>query len=106
MKLGLVGMGRMGANMARRLHKGGHEVVVFDREPDKTKTMVKEGLIGADSIEDMVKKLDSPRIIWVMLPAGKVTEEKKLIIKSEAGKTVIEQDLDTLKQTWQKTFDW
>ena len=72
LQLGMIGLGRMGANMVRRLMKGGHECVVFDRSPDAVKDMVKEKAIGATSLEKFVKKLSTPRVVWLMVPAGVV----------------------------------
>jgi 6-phosphogluconate dehydrogenase len=72
MQLGMIGLGRMGANMVRRLIQGGHECVVFDRSPDAVKDLVKEKAIGATSLADFVKKLGKPRAIWLMVPAGVV----------------------------------
>jgi len=74
MRIGLVGLGRMGANMARRLLRAGHEVVVFNRSPEAVERLVAEGAIGASSPADLVAKLSGPRQVWVMLPAGEVTE--------------------------------
>ena len=75
MRLAMIGLGRMGANIARRLMRGGHEAVVFDRKPRAVEDMAKEGAIGAASLADLTIKLNSPRIIWVMLPAGGPTED-------------------------------
>ncbi len=75
MQLGLVGLGRMGMNMARRLVKAKHDIVAFNRSPEKVDEIVKEGATGAKSLEDLVKKLKAPRVIWLMLPAGKATDE-------------------------------
>ncbi len=75
MQLGLVGLGRMGANMVRRLERGGHKCTVFDLNADNVKKLVSEGAGGSSSLEDLVKKLPSPRVIWVMVPAGKPTED-------------------------------
>ena len=75
MKLGIVGLGRMGANIGRRLMKGGHQVVAFDHGADAVQAMVKDGAEGADSLEDLYKKLDERAIVWVMLPAGDPTEQ-------------------------------
>ncbi|MDQ2711745.1 MAG: decarboxylating 6-phosphogluconate dehydrogenase [Acidobacteriota bacterium] len=75
MQLGLVGLGRMGANMVRRLEKGGHKCTVFDLNAENVKKLVSEGAGGSSSLEDLVKKLPSPRVIWVMVPAGKPTED-------------------------------
>jgi 6-phosphogluconate dehydrogenase len=74
MKIGIIGLGRMGGNIARRLMRGNHETVVYDRAPEAVKEIVADGGIGAGSLEEMAGKLDSPRIFWVMLPAGAPTE--------------------------------
>ena len=71
-QLGMVGLGRMGANMVRRLIKGGHQCVVFNRSPQKVKDLVKEKAIGASSLADLVKKLQKPRAVWLMVPAAVV----------------------------------
>src|SRR5215475_14219431 len=72
MQLGMVGLGRMGANMVRRLIKGGHECVVFDRSPKAVKEPVGEKAVGSSSLEDLVKKLRKPRVVWLMVPAAVV----------------------------------
>ena len=72
MQLGMIGLGRMGANMVRRLIKCGHECVVYDRSADAVKDLVKDGVIGATSLADFVKKLRKPRAVWLMVPAGVV----------------------------------
>jgi len=72
MQLGMIGLGRMGANMVRRLMKGGHECVVFDRSPEAVKDLVKEKAIGTVSLAEFVKKLSKPRAVWLMVPAGVV----------------------------------
>ena len=74
MRLGMIGLGRMGANMVRRLLKSGQECVVFDRSPDSVAHLVKEGAIGATSLADLVTKLARPRAIWLMVPAAVVDE--------------------------------
>jgi len=74
LQLGMIGLGRMGANMVRRLIKGGHECVVFDRSPDAVKDLVKNKAIGATSLADFVKKLNKPRAVWLMVPAAVVDE--------------------------------
>ena len=74
LQLGMIGLGRMGANMVRRLIKGGHECVVFDRSPDAVKDVVKDKAIGATSLADFVKKLNKPRAVWLMVPAAVVDE--------------------------------
>ncbi|MBN1847393.1 MAG: decarboxylating 6-phosphogluconate dehydrogenase [Deltaproteobacteria bacterium] len=75
MQLAMIGLGRMGINMARRLIKGGHEVVGYNRTREKTEQLVQEGATGAFSIPEVVEKLRSPRIVWLMLPAGQVIDE-------------------------------
>src|SRR5579884_43119 len=92
MQLGLVGLGRMGANMVRRLQKGGHKCTVFDLNADNVKKLVSEGAAGASSLEDLVKKLSKPRAVWVMVPAGKPTEDtvQALAAAMEAGDHIID----------------
>lgn len=70
MKIAMIGLGRMGMNMARRLLKGGHEVVAYNRSPEKTDRLAAEGAIAAYTLEEVVAKLAPPRVIWLMLPAG------------------------------------
>ncbi|WP_371420250.1 phosphogluconate dehydrogenase (NAD(+)-dependent, decarboxylating) [Tardiphaga sp.] len=74
MRLAMIGLGRMGANIARRLMRGGHEIVAFDRNPPVVERLVGEGATAATSLEEVADKLESPRIFWVMLPAGPPTE--------------------------------
>ena len=75
MQLGMIGLGRMGANMVRRLMRGGHECVVWDTNPANVKTLADEGAIGAASLQDFIGKLNKPRAVWIMVPAGKATEK-------------------------------
>ncbi len=74
MQLGVIGLGRMGANIARRLHRAGHGCVVHNRTPGPVEELAAEGMTPAANIEDLVRKLDPPRAIWLMLPAGAITE--------------------------------
>ena len=75
MRLGMIGLGRMGGNMARRLRRGGIEVVGYNRDPTATRELADEcGLMPADSAEHLVSQLEQPRLVWLMLPAGEVTE--------------------------------
>ncbi|HET9087851.1 MAG TPA: decarboxylating 6-phosphogluconate dehydrogenase [Acidobacteriaceae bacterium] len=74
MQIAMVGLGRMGANMVRRLIKGGHECVVYDRSQEAVQSLVKEGATGAASLEDMTAKLKTPRAVWLMVPAGVVDQ--------------------------------
>src|SRR5262245_46149005 len=74
MQLGMIGLGRMGANMVRRLVKGGHECIVFDRSPTVVQELTREKAVGASSLADLVKKLATPRAIWLMVPAAVVDQ--------------------------------
>ena len=74
MQLGMIGLGRMGGNIVRRLMKAGHECVVYDRDPKPGEALARDGAVVASDLRDMVAKLKAPRAIWVMLPAGKITE--------------------------------
>ncbi len=74
MQLGMIGLGRMGGNMVRRLIRGGHQCVVYDLNPDNVKGLVSDGAAGATSLDDFVGKLTKPRTAWVMVPAGDPTE--------------------------------
>lgn len=75
MQLGIVGLGRMGGNIARRLMRGGHRMVVHDRDRQVVEALVKDGANGAHDLGALVGKLDKPRAVWVMLPAGAATEQ-------------------------------
>ncbi|HTS15630.1 MAG TPA: NAD(P)-binding domain-containing protein, partial [Candidatus Sulfotelmatobacter sp.] len=74
MKLGMVGLGRMGGNMAVRLLKAGHEIVAFDRHPEKVAALVGQGAAGASSLQELAQKLPTPRAIWLMVPAAGVDD--------------------------------
>ncbi len=74
MQLGMVGLGRMGANMSRRLQRGGHQVVAFDLDPKKIEELEKEGMKGATTLEGFVALLEKPRVVWLMVPSGDATE--------------------------------
>ncbi|MCL4496204.1 MAG: decarboxylating 6-phosphogluconate dehydrogenase [Firmicutes bacterium] len=75
MQLGMIGLGRMGGNMVKRLIQGGHEVVAYDRSPDAVKELTQPRVEGAASIPDLVNALHAPRVIWMMVPAGDATEQ-------------------------------
>src|SRR5215475_11854839 len=75
MQLGMIGLGRMGANMVRRLMRGGHECFVFDLNAENVRQLEGEGAIGATTIEELVEKMQKPRAVWVMVPAGAPTEK-------------------------------
>ena len=91
MQIGMIGLGRMGANMARRLLKGNHQCVVFNRSPGPVRELVKEKAIGASSLADLVSKLDKPRAVWLMVPAAVVDQFiADLSPLLEAGDTLID----------------
>ena len=92
MQLGMVGLGRMGANMTRRLMRGGHQLVVSDLSPDTVKQLANEGAGGSSSLEDFVGKLKPPRAAWVMVPAGGPTEQtvQKLAQHMQSGDVIID----------------
>ena len=92
MHLGFIGLGRMGANMVRRLILDGHALVVYNRTPEKTKEIAGEGAIPSYSIEELVQKLEKPRAVWVMVPAGDATEAQiaELLEHLEPGDTIID----------------
>lgn len=89
MKIGIIGLGRMGGNIARRLMRAGHEVVGYDRGPDTLAKLAAEGMEPASSIEDMGPKLDDPAIYWVMLPAGNPTEQTIDALAGQCGDRAI-----------------
>ena len=74
MQLGMVGLGRMGAGLVRRLLRDGHHCVGYDVSPDAVKALAADGAVGASSLEDFAAKLDKPRTVWVMVPAGEITD--------------------------------
>jgi 6-phosphogluconate dehydrogenase len=92
MQLGMVGLGRMGANIVRRLMRDGHECVVYDVNPDAVSELAGEGATGAESLEDFVAKLEKPRAAWVMVPAGHITEStvNDLAALMESGDAIID----------------
>ena len=92
MQLGMIGLGRMGANMVRRLMRGGHECVVWDVSADNVKTLAGEGAIGAESLDDLLAKLNQPRAVWIMVPAGQATEQtvNDLAARMTSGDIIID----------------
>ena len=91
MQIGMIGLGRMGANMARRLLKGGHRCVVFDREPKAVKALAPVKAVGASSLADLVMKLEKPRAVWMMVPAAVVDKTiAELLPHLEAGDILID----------------
>jgi len=92
MQLGMVGLGRMGANMTRRLMRGGHQLIVSDLSPDAVKQMAGEGATASSSVEDLITKLVAPRAVWIMVPAGGPTEKtvEALLALLQKGDTIID----------------
>ena len=92
MQLGMIGLGRMGGDMVRRLMRGGHACVVFDRNPHTVKQFEQEGATGAASLDELIQRLTPPRAVWVMLPAGAATDETvtALAEKMEADDIIID----------------
>jgi 6-phosphogluconate dehydrogenase len=89
MQLGMIGLGRMGANMVRRLERGGHNCVVFDRSAESVQKMVSEGATGANSLEDFVAKLTQPRALWLMVPAAAVDSTLKALVPLLASGDIV-----------------
>ena len=92
MRIGFIGLGRMGANMVRRLVRDGHEIVIYNRTPEKTSEIAAEGATASFSIAELVASLEKPRAVWVMVPAGDATEAQidELLEHLEPGDTIID----------------
>lgn len=92
MELGLIGLGKMGMNMVFRLLEGGHKVVVFNRTLSKEETVVSKGAIGSNSVKEFVGKLSAPRIVWLMVPSGQVTDDmmNEVLQYTEKGDIIID----------------
>ena len=92
LQLGIVGLGRMGSNIARRLLRDGHRVAGYNKSPEPVAALVEQGGTGADSLEELVSALDPPRAVWLMLPAGKITESVLWDVAAllERGDTIID----------------
>ena len=92
MQLGVIGLGRMGGNITLRLMRAGHRCVVFDHSPEAVKKVAGEGAIGAADLEDLLRGLEKPRAVWVMLPAGEITESTIATLGEllESGDTIID----------------
>jgi 6-phosphogluconate dehydrogenase len=92
MQLGMIGLGRMGANMVRRLMRGGHECVAWDLSVDNVNAIAGEGAIAAKSVQDLIAKLKKPRAVWIMVPAGQATEQtvNNLAAHLESGDIIID----------------
>ncbi|HUA22419.1 MAG TPA: decarboxylating 6-phosphogluconate dehydrogenase [Bryobacteraceae bacterium] len=91
MQLGMIGLGRMGANMVRRLTRGGHDCVVFDMNPDSVAQLAKEGATGSSSLDDFLKNLKPPRAVWLMVPAAVVDQTlAQLASRMQKGDIIID----------------
>ena len=91
MQLGMIGLGRMGANMVRRLQKGDHECVVYDVREEAINNLLSPGISGASSLDDLVAKLQKPRVIWLMVPAALVDQDLALLAPLlDAGDIIID----------------
>ena len=92
MQLGMIGLGRMGANMTRRLVRGGHAITVFDLNADRVREVAADGARGAASLDTLVQALAPPRAVWLMVPAGDPTERmvSELATRLQAGDTIID----------------
>src|ERR1700727_838180 len=91
MQLGMIGLGRMGANMVLRLIKGGHECVVFDRNPENFADLGKKGAAGSNSLDEFLSKLKPPRAVWLMVPAAVVDQTlDQLSSRMQSGDIIID----------------
>ncbi|MCC6426964.1 MAG: decarboxylating 6-phosphogluconate dehydrogenase [Phycisphaerales bacterium] len=92
MQMGMVGLGKMGGNMAERLQRGGHRIVAFDPQAEALQRITSRGGVAASSLEDLARKLDAPRAVWLMIPAGKPVDEAiaKLAPMLSPGDTIID----------------
>jgi 6-phosphogluconate dehydrogenase len=101
MHIGMVGLGRMGANMAERLLRAGHQITGFDPNADARKSLESKGATTADSLQNMVKALPSPHVIWLMVPAGKITDDTvdSLLSILSAGDCLIDGGNSNYKDT-------
>ncbi|WP_430389814.1 phosphogluconate dehydrogenase (NAD(+)-dependent, decarboxylating) [Dyella sp. 20L07] len=104
MKLGMIGLGRMGANMAQRLMGGGHQLVGFDAKPEARKELENKGAVSADSLTALVAALPNPRTLWLMVPAGDITDDtlKQLLPLLAPGDTVIDGGNSNYKDTMRR----
>src|ERR1700722_18440846 len=108
MRLGMVGLGKMGANMTRRLMRGGHEVVVTDLSADNVKKISAEGAIASSSLDDFAAKLGKPRVAWLMVPAGAPTEQsvQALAQRMQAGDILIDGGNSYFKDDVRRSQQW
>src|SRR5438067_12512604 len=92
MRIGMVGLGRMGGNMTIRLQRSGHQVVAFDPSPDARTRVVESGAEEATSLEELVGKLEPPRVVWIMVPAGPITDSTLAALQAamSAGDVIVD----------------
>jgi len=104
MELAMIGLGRMGGNMASRLLRGGHRVVVQNRSPEPVRAAEAEGAEGATSLDDVVARLAAPRVVWLMLPAGQVTEDAVMLLgeRLSAGDVLVDGGNSNYKDTMRR----
>ena len=107
MRLAMIGLGRMGGNMSERLMKGGHEVVVFDRTPATTQKYVALGATAASSIGEVTSKLKAPRVVWIMVPAGKPVDETIAVLTPgmSKGDVIIDGGNSNFHDTMRRAAD-
>jgi len=107
MELGLIGLGRMGGNMTRRLIEGGHQVHVFDPNPAAVERAVADGAVGSTSLEDMVTRLKAPRVVWMMIPAGDPVEQtiKRIVPVMSAGDVLVDGGNSMFKDSMRRAAD-
>src|SRR6185312_7426451 len=87
----MIGLGRMGANMVRRLMRDGHDLVVYNRSPEPTRELAGEGATGSGSLKELVEKLEQPRFVWLMVPAGVVDRSiADLVPLLDEGDTIVD----------------
>ena len=104
MQIGMIGLGRMGANMAERLMLGGHKMVVFDPKPEARAAVQAKGAVPAESLAALVEKLSAPRVLWMMVPAGEITEStvRALLALLQQGDTIVDGGNSNYKDTMRR----
>ncbi|MCX6027484.1 MAG: NAD(P)-binding domain-containing protein [Chloroflexi bacterium] len=107
MEIGMIGLGKMGGNMVRRLVRGGHRVVVFAPRQEVVQAMAAEGAVGATSLEDLVAKLAPPRVVWLMVPSGDATENtvRRVTALLAAGDVVVDGGNSNYKDSVRRAKD-
>lgn len=107
MELGIIGLGRMGANMSERLVLGGHRVVGYDRSPEAIQRVVDQGAGGARSLADLIKQLSSPRAIWLMVPAGAPVDDtiEQLLPQLQAADILVDGGNSNYRDTLRRALN-